>query len=128
MGVQDSSIDGVCAQPGEEALPMKRNSSSPSRAVPELETLQTYKLSGFQTARKPGYRGAPEVESFDGSGLHEIFRCEVCGTVALQSSLNLGLHPMCDDLVPIGDGRVCKEYPIEILFCGTCQTAHQRFQ
>lgn len=35
---------------------------------------------------------------------------------------------MCDDLVAVGDGRVCREYPIEILYCETCRTAHQRFQ
>src|SRR5438105_8126357 len=35
---------------------------------------------------------------------------------------------MCDDLVPVDDDRACKEYPIEILFCDTCRTAHQRFQ
>jgi hypothetical protein len=38
------------------------------------------------------------------------------------------MHPLCDDLVPIGDTRTCREYPIEILFCETCRTAHQRFQ
>jgi SAM-dependent methyltransferase len=46
----------------------------------------------------------------------------------LESVLDLGLHPMCDDLVRIGDHRVCNEYPIEILFCRNCNTAHQRFQ
>lgn len=35
---------------------------------------------------------------------------------------------MCDDLVPIGEQRVCQEFPIEILFCEVCLTAHQRFQ
>jgi len=35
---------------------------------------------------------------------------------------------MCDDLVPIGDARICEEYPIEILYCAKCRTAHQRFQ
>jgi hypothetical protein len=35
---------------------------------------------------------------------------------------------MCDDLVPIGDNRICAEYPIEVLFCRNCNTAHQRFQ
>jgi hypothetical protein len=35
---------------------------------------------------------------------------------------------MCDDLVSVGDERVCNEYPIEILFCRKCGTAHQRFQ
>lgn len=60
--------------------------------------------------------------------LHEITGCEVCGNEALSSVLNLGLHPLCDDLVPINDSRECREYPIEILYCDICRTAHQRFQ
>lgn len=59
---------------------------------------------------------------------HEIHSCEVCGNNDLVSVLDLGLHPMCDDLVRIGDSRICNEYPIEILFCRNCNTAHQRFQ
>jgi len=59
---------------------------------------------------------------------YEITSCEVCGNDTLESVLNLGLHPMCDDLVSIGDNRFCNEYPIEILFCKKCNTAHQRFQ
>ncbi len=62
------------------------------------------------------------------SGLTEISRCEVCGASALRPVLDLGRHPMCDDLVAVGDDRVCRDYPIEILFCDTCRTAHQRFQ
>jgi hypothetical protein len=58
----------------------------------------------------------------------EIRSCEVCGNDTLEPVLNLGNHPMCDDLVSIGDNRVCNEYPIEILFCKKCNTAHQRFQ
>jgi SAM-dependent methyltransferase len=58
----------------------------------------------------------------------EIKGCEVCGNADLSPVLDLGLHPMCDDLVAIGDSRVCREYPIEILFCNTCNTAHQRYQ
>lgn len=54
--------------------------------------------------------------------------CEVCGDRALKSVLDLGTHPMCDDLIKVGDERVCREYPIEILFCEKCRTAHQRFQ
>ena len=27
-----------------------------------------------------------------------------------------------------GDGRVCRDYPIEVLFCEPCYTGHQRFQ
>jgi SAM-dependent methyltransferase len=52
----------------------------------------------------------------------------VCGNKELLSVLDLGAHPMCDDLVRVGDSRICNEYPIEILFCRNCNTAHQRFQ
>lgn len=62
------------------------------------------------------------------SNIIEIDICEVCGNKELVSVLDLGLHPMCDDLVRVGDSRVCREYPIEILFCKNCFTAHQRFQ
>ncbi|HVE48305.1 MAG TPA: class I SAM-dependent methyltransferase [Casimicrobiaceae bacterium] len=62
------------------------------------------------------------------SALNEITACEVCGGSLLEPVLDLGLHPLCDDLVPVGDGRVCREYPIEILYCRRCTTAHQRFQ
>jgi SAM-dependent methyltransferase len=60
--------------------------------------------------------------------LIKIDTCEVCGNKELDIVLNLGLHPMCDDLVEVGDERVCKEYPIEILYCKTCFTAHQKYQ
>jgi SAM-dependent methyltransferase len=58
----------------------------------------------------------------------EIVSCEVCGSAELRSAIDLGLHPMCDDLVPIGNDHVCKEYPIDIVYCDRCRTAHQRFQ
>lgn len=57
-----------------------------------------------------------------------ITLCEVCGNTELQAALNLGEHPLCDDLIPVGEMRVCEEYPIEILFCDECVTAHQKFQ
>lgn len=60
--------------------------------------------------------------------LFEINNCEICDNINLTSILNLGFHPLCDDLITLGDSRVCKEYPIEILFCEKCITAHQRFQ
>ena len=60
--------------------------------------------------------------------MNEITHCEVCGNTQLRSVLDLGSHPLCDDLIPIISTRVCKEYPIEILFCDVCLTAHQRFQ
>lgn len=58
----------------------------------------------------------------------EIDHCEVCGSRTLIPVLDLGAHPMCDDLVAIGDPRVCIEYPINILYCEACRTGHQRFQ
>lgn len=60
--------------------------------------------------------------------LTEIQGCEVCGNTQLTPVLDLGLHPLCDDLVKVGDSRQCREYPIQILFCPTCATGHQRFQ
>lgn len=62
------------------------------------------------------------------NNFNEITSCEVCENNKLESVLNLGHHPMCDDLVRVGEDRVCKEYPIEIFFCKVCNTAHQRFQ
>ena len=58
----------------------------------------------------------------------EISNCEVCDNSNLLSVLDLGLHALCDDLVKINNDRICKQYPIEILFCSNCFTAHQRFQ
>lgn len=60
--------------------------------------------------------------------LHEVRACEVCGNRQLVPVLDLGTHPMCDDLVRVGEDRTCREYPIAILFCAVCCTAHQRFQ
>ena len=59
---------------------------------------------------------------------NKIETCEICGNQNLIPVLNLGHHPMCDDLISIGDARICREYPIEIVFCKNCITAHQRFQ
>ena len=89
-------------------------------------TRQSARLIELRTA--PRHADPQKKQSPDHSGLREIHRCEVCGTVSLRSVLNLGKHPLCNDLVPIGDARVCREYPIEILFCDTCCTGHQRFQ
>ncbi len=60
--------------------------------------------------------------------IYQIGGCEVCGNRSLVPALDLGKHPLCDDLVPIDDLRVCEEYPVEVLFCEVCLTAHQRFQ
>ena len=60
--------------------------------------------------------------------VNSIKTCEVCRSTDLDSILNLGEHPLCDDLVALGEARQCIEYPIEILYCEGCATAHQRFQ
>ena len=60
--------------------------------------------------------------------LIEIVSCEVCGNKNLVSVLNLGCHPLCDDLINLDEETICNEYPIEILFCNRCKTAHQKYQ
>jgi SAM-dependent methyltransferase len=60
--------------------------------------------------------------------LYTISKCEVCNSNELLDVLDLGPHPMCDDLVPVGDDRICKEYPINIVYCKNCFTAHQKYQ
>ena len=57
-----------------------------------------------------------------------IEKCEICGNDNLIEVLNLGEHPLCDDLIPINSERVCQKYPIEILFCEKCNSAHQKYQ
>ena len=62
------------------------------------------------------------------SYLKEIKNCEVCENTNLIEVLNIGHHPLCDDLVPIDSKRKCKSYPIVILLCTNCYTAHQKYQ
>ncbi len=54
--------------------------------------------------------------------------CEVCGSKNIVEVLNLGKHPLCDDLIPIGSNTTCKTYPIEIVFCKNCFTAFQNYE
>jgi len=60
--------------------------------------------------------------------ISKIANCEVCGNNQLIEVLDLGQHPLCDDLIRVGDNRVCQEFPIKIGFCDTCLTAHQLYQ
>lgn len=59
---------------------------------------------------------------------YTITSCEVCDGSELVPVLDLGLQPMCDDLVPLGDDTMPITYPIELLACPTCLTVHQRYQ
>ena len=58
----------------------------------------------------------------------KITKCEVCENEHLKKVLDLGNHPLCDDLIPIEEESSCEEFPIEILFCEKCLTAHQIYQ
>lgn len=60
--------------------------------------------------------------------LNKITTCEVCGDHKLENVLDLGYHAMCDDLIKIGEQRKTEKYPIQILFCNNCKTAHQQYQ
>jgi hypothetical protein len=53
--------------------------------------------------------------------------CQVCRATLPAPVLDLGLQPMCDDLVPVGDSRETVRYPIQINICPACLTAHQAF-
>ena len=55
-------------------------------------------------------------------------RCEICKKTDLFSVLKLGKHPLCDDLIKVGNKKKNKLYKIEILFCKKCVTAYQKFQ
>ncbi|MDI1311675.1 class I SAM-dependent methyltransferase [Prosthecobacter sp.] len=54
--------------------------------------------------------------------------CHVCASTLPPPVLDLGMQPLCDDLVPIGDARETVKYPIQISLCPVCLTAHQVYQ
>lgn len=53
--------------------------------------------------------------------------CEVCGSKQLIKVLDLGDHPLCDELIEIGEKRKNVLYPIKIKLCQNCKTALQEF-
>ena len=55
----------------------------------------------------------------------ETINCQVCGHKLSSPSLNLGNHPLCDDLIPISESVECDAYPISISLCKNCLTANQ---
>lgn len=57
----------------------------------------------------------------------KIKKCEVCFSKDLIQVLNLGKHPLCDDLIPIKKNKKNIEYPIVIFLCKNCKTAHQKY-
>lgn len=57
----------------------------------------------------------------------KLTHCEVCKNELPNAQLNLGAHPLCDDLIPIGQEVECKLYNIEVSLCPNCLTANQIF-
>ena len=58
----------------------------------------------------------------------QINSCEVCENQTLTPVLDLGSHPICDELIPIGASETNELYPINIHYCEKCYTAHQTTQ
>jgi len=54
--------------------------------------------------------------------------CEICNGKNLPVVLNLGKHPLCDDLIKVGSNKKSKFYKIEVIFCKNCITAYQKYQ
>ena len=51
--------------------------------------------------------------------------CEVCQSTLVGPVLDLGDHPLCDDLLEIGNPSPAPRYRQHIQLCSTCLTAHQ---
>jgi len=54
--------------------------------------------------------------------------CEVCLNTLEGPTLDLGFHPLCDDLVAVGQNVSTQTYHQEIQLCIKCNTAHQLHQ
>ena len=52
-------------------------------------------------------------------------KCAVCETLLEGPVLNLGNHPLCDDLIPLNSDFCCEEFPIAVQLCTNCLTANQ---
>ena len=52
--------------------------------------------------------------------------CEVCNSPMGKIVLDLGSHPLCDDLVPFGSEVQAEEFHQLIGLCEVCLTAHQK--
>ena len=62
-----------------------------------------------------------------GDIIKPIRTCEVCDSDLNGPSLDLGRHPLCDDLVKIGSLRKAKNYRQKVTLCTQCLTVHQRY-
>lgn len=57
-----------------------------------------------------------------------ISHCEVCGHELPPPELDLGLQPLCDDLIPLGSSAESRKYPTQIATCPNCLTSHQLYR
>ena len=62
------------------------------------------------------------------SKMKGIYKCEACGSGNLLKVMDLGCHPLCDDLIPIDSPKKNEEFPIVVHLCQDCLTAHQEIQ
>jgi 2-polyprenyl-3-methyl-5-hydroxy-6-metoxy-1,4-benzoquinol methylase len=53
--------------------------------------------------------------------------CEVCGNAGMETFLELGAHPLCDDLIDPQSPHDSELFRQTILLCEVCLTAHQGF-
>ena len=54
--------------------------------------------------------------------------CEICNKKNLPTVIDLGRHPLCDDLIKVGSKKKNRLHKIEIIFCKNCITAYQKYQ
>lgn len=54
-----------------------------------------------------------------------IANCEVCGSLLRGPTIDLGAHPLNDDMRRVGEPSSVERYRQEIQLCTTCLTAHQ---
>ncbi len=54
--------------------------------------------------------------------------CEICNKKNLPTVIDLGKHPLCDDLIKVGSKKKNRLHKIEIVFCKSCITAYQKYQ
>jgi len=57
-----------------------------------------------------------------------VMMCEVCSIELFGPILDLGFHPLCDDLEASSASAFAKKFHQEIQLCSNCLTAHQLHQ
>jgi len=58
--------------------------------------------------------------------IKKISNCSICNSKIVKA-LDLGMHPLCDDLIKINSKKTSEKYPVNIYYCKKCLIAYQRF-